>query len=99
MVGVVCYSYSLFERFPLEPVCTSLKMSLWFLGVMCGVSGPVRAERQRKEGDLAHDSIGSAVARHPESFIHEHQVAPPEKDLDVGGPLTMVCIGRCDGQG
>ena len=74
-------------------------MSLWFLGVMCGVSGPVRADRQRTEGDLAHDSIGSAVARHPESFIHEHQVAPPEKDLDVGGPLTMVCIGRCDGQG
>ena len=74
-------------------------MSLWFLGAMWWVSEPVRAERRKKEGKLARDSIESRAARHPESFIHEHQVAPPEKNLDVGGPLTVVCIGRFDGQG
>lgn len=50
--------------------------------------------RKEKEGKLPCDSIGSAAAGHPELFIREHQVTPLEKDLDVGGLLARVCIGR-----
>ena len=92
--GVACYSYSLFKGcFPTQ---TSLhqpqNVPVVSRGMCRGVwTGPSRKE---KEGKLACDSIGSAAAGHPELFIHEHQVTPLEKDLDVGVLLTRVCIGR-----